>query len=372
MLATDRLQSLDIFRGFTIALMILVNDPGSWAQIYPPLRHAEWHGCTPTDLVFPFFLYIVGISMAFSLGKRGMTLSGPVLAKIARRTALIFLIGLALNWFPFHTKSFAELRIMGVLQRIALAYGCAALLVLAIPRKTLPWFTGGLLLLYWGLSYALGTPGTPYSLTGNYGRFLDLSILGEAHLYGGFGLPFDPEGFFGTLSAIGTTLLGFLTGSLIKQTPNRDHLVKKLLIYGLLGIAAGYVWGWFFPINKPIWTSSYALYTAGIAACFLGIAMQFYDIKKRTFGRFFFIVFGTNALFAFVLHGLLAKISRYLITWETSGGETTHLFAWIYQNVFATPFGNTPFASLLYAIAYVLMCWLITYGMYRKGWFLKL
>ena len=209
-----RLVSLDIFRGMTIAFMIIVNTPGSWKYVYPPLRHAQWHGCTPTDLVFPFFLFIVGVSLWFSMKKYGQELNSRSLFRILRRTVTIFALGLFLAIFPHFTRDYSTLRIMGVLQRIAIAYFFGAIICLTVNRDYL-WIVIAVILIgYWIILALLG--GTdPYSIEGNFAGRIDAAILGKNHLYKGFGVPFDPEGLFSTLPAICTVLIGYYAGELL-------------------------------------------------------------------------------------------------------------------------------------------------------------
>ncbi|MEL6143655.1 MAG: hypothetical protein AAFU67_18800, partial [Bacteroidota bacterium] len=285
--------------------------------------------------------------------------------------AAIFAIGLFLTWFPFYHKPFSEWRIMNVLQRIALAYGAAAFIGILTPKKALLYVTVAILLFYWGMMWALGGGEDPYSLETNFARAVDLAILGEDHLYGGYGIPFDPEGLFHSLPAVATALLGFRVGRLIKETPDLKNLIRYTMIAGIIGIQIGLIWDLVFPINKPIWTSSYVLYTAGIAAVILSFCMEYYDLRKGRIGRTFLVVFGTNALFAYVLHGLLFKISYYLFRWEMAEGGIGHPLSWIYQNIFAGILGDGKFASLCYALAYVGLCWGITYLLYRRRIFIK-
>jgi predicted acyltransferase len=258
---SQRYLALDVFRGMTIAAMILVNNPGSWSHIYAPLKHSEWHGCTPTDLIFPFFLFIVGVSIFFSFMKYDMTLNWKSLQKILRRTLLIFIIGLFLNSFPQWLTDYSKLRLMGVLQRIALAYGIGAVIVLTVNRKYLPYLAAIILLFYWGMIYFLGGA-DPFSLKGNITPEVDAFILGKSHLYQGFGIPFDPEGLLSTMPAIATVIIGFMAGNLISTT-EKGKIPLKLAIFGVAGLLVGLGWGQFFPVNKPIWTSSYVIYTAG-------------------------------------------------------------------------------------------------------------
>lgn len=366
---TQRLLSLDAFRGGTIAFMILVNNPGTWASIYYPLRHAEWHGCTPTDLVFPFFLFIVGVSVYLAFAKFGHELNKATVLKIGKRAALIFLIGLFLNWFPFYHKNIADLRIMGVLQRIALAYGFGALICLSVSPKKLIYVAAGLLLGYWAL-LGLSVSEAPYSVENNIVRQVDLLIFGESHIWNGFGIPFDPEGLLSTIPAIGTVILGYLVGWRIKTLDNKHMLVKELLFYGFIAIFLGWFWDKAFPINKPLWTSSYVLFSGGLATVGLGMMIEVIDIQGRKWLSKPFIVFGTNSLFAFVLSGILFKIMYYLITWTDSEGKVQHLNNWIYSNIYQPTFGDIN-GSLMYAISFVMVCWLITSILYRKRIFIK-
>jgi predicted acyltransferase len=364
----QRYLALDVLRGLTIAAMIMVNNPGSWAHIYAPLRHAAWHGCTPTDLVFPFFLFVVGVSMYFSFSKYGHVLNRQSLFRVAKRTLLIFLIGLFLNSFPQWNKDFSQLRIMGVLQRIAIVYGLASLLVLSVPKKYLPYSGAVILLVYWGVLSYFGT-GDPFSLEGNATVPFDKMILGENHLYKGFGIPFDPEGLLSTLPAIVTAMLGYLAGSLIKQT-NKHQVPKTLAMWGIGGIIAGLAWGQFFPINKPLWTSSYVLYTGGLASMFLGVLVWIIDLKGYKKWTSFFVVFGMNPLFIFALSGLWAITLSRLVHLETSDGKRISGYSWLYQEVFV-PVSGPLNGSLLFALAHIAFFWLIGYILYQKKIFIK-
>lgn len=364
----QRYLALDVLRGMTVALMILVNTPGSWAHIYAPLEHAKWNGCTPTDLVFPFFLFVVGVSMFFSFSKYGNTLNKESLLKIGKRTLLIFAIGLFLNSFPQWSADFSKLRILGVLQRIALAYGIGAVIVLASPRKYLPYIGGAILLLYWGLLNTLG--GTdPFSLEGNVVAPIDIAIFGESHIYKGYGIPFDPEGLFSTIPAIVTVIIGYLIGSVVKDT-EKKQVPKQLIIFGTAGIIAGLIWALAFPINKPIWTSSYVLYTAGWACLVLALLIWIIDLKGYSKWTSFFVVFGMNPLFIFALSGLWARILGRMIKIAGPDGELMIGSTWLYEQVFL-PLAGELNGSLLYAIAHVLVFWLIGYVLYKKKIFIK-
>lgn len=364
----ERYLALDVLRGMTIAFMITVNTPGSWKYIYPPLRHAAWHGCTPTDLVFPFFLFVVGVSMFFSFSKYQNTLNKDTLLHVGKRALLIFLIGLFINSFPQWTTDYSHLRIMGVLQRIAVAYGFAALIVLAFSRKTIAWLSAAILIGYWAIIYFLGGD-DPYSLQGNITIPFDRAILGENHLYKGFGVPFDPEGILSSLPAIVTVLIGYFAGVMIKET-DKNRVPVKLLIYGVVATVAGYVWGLFFPINKPLWTSSYVLYTAGLAALLFALLIFIIDLKGYKKWTSFFVVFGMNPLFIFALSGIWAKTLSRLIKIPDAEGNAIAGSTWLYQHVFVPLAGNMN-GSLLYALTHIFFFWLIGYVMYRNKIFIK-
>ncbi len=365
-----RYLSLDFFRGLTIALMIVVNDPGTWDHVFAPLRHAEWHGCTPTDLVFPFFLFIVGVSVWFSFSKFNQALTPALTRKILRRTALIFLIGLALNAYPFFGKDWSALRIMGVLQRIALAYGLGAFLCVLLPRSTLAITAGLMLAVYWTLLH-LGGGEDPYALATNLPRQVDMALLTEAHLYKGFGIPFDPEGLLGTLSASVTLILGYLTGSLIaRHGDNKGELVYELLWYGTTLGAAGLLWDLAFPINKPLWTSSYVLYVGGLAMIFLAFCIWALDIRGWRAPAKPFLVFGSNPLFAYVLAGLLVKTLN-LFKYTDADGKSRGAYYWIYKNVFY-PIESAELGSLLFALCFTAVVWSVCWVLYKRKIFIRI
>lgn len=364
----QRYLALDVLRGMTVALMILVNTPGSWSHIYAPLQHAKWHGCTPTDLVFPFFLFVVGVSVFFSFAKYGNTLNKESLLKIGKRTVLIFAIGLFLNSFPQWKADFANLRVMGVLQRIALAYGIGAVIVLAVSRKYLPYVGGAILFLYWGILYAFGGS-DPFSLEGNIVTKFDAAILGEAHLYHGFGIPFDPEGLLSTIPAIVTVIIGYLIGAVIKET-EKNLVPKQLILFGVAAIASGLAWGFVFPINKPIWTSSYVLYSAGWASIVLALLVWIIDLKNYSKWTTFFVVFGVNPLFIFALSGLWGRIMSQFIHITTADGSTISGSRWLFGNVFQPLAGNLN-GSLLFAVSHVVAFWFLGYILYKKKIFIK-
>jgi predicted acyltransferase len=365
---SNRYPALDVLRGMTIALMILVNTPGSWQYVYPPLRHAEWRGCTPTDLVFPFFLFAVGVSLFFSLAKNQSKLSKESLWHIGRRVLLIFVLGIFLNSYPQWLTDYSHLRIMGVLQRIAVAYGLAALIVLAAPRRWLPGSGFCILLIYWGILYFFGGS-DPYSLSGNATIPFDRALLGENHLYRGLGIAFDPEGILSSLPSAVTVLLGYLAGMMIRETPiNRAPV--KLALYGIAFTFAGYLWGLVFPINKALWTSSYVLYTAGLAGLLLALLIYIIDGKGYKKWSLLFSVFGMNPLFLFILSIVWGKTLRLIIRIPAGDGQTMAGSAWLYQNIFVPLAGNMN-GSLAYALAHIALFGLVGYILYRCRFFVK-
>jgi predicted acyltransferase len=364
---SQRYLALDVFRGMTIATMITVNNPGSWSHIYAPLKHSAWHGCTPTDLVFPFFLFIVGASMFFSFSKYDTKLDGRSLFKVLKRTALIFIIGLFLNSFPQWQTDYSKLRIMGVLQRIALAYGFGAVIVLSFNKKFLPYIAIAILLIYWGILWYFG--GTdPYSLKGNIAPGVDSFLLGESHLYKGFGLTFDPEGLLSTFPSIATVILGFMAGNVISGI-ERNKVPLALLLYGAIGVIIGIIWGMYFPINKPLWTSSYVIYTAGLACIIMAILIWIIDLKGYTKWSSFFVVFGMNPLFIFALSGVWARILTRLIKID-DGDKVVTGYNWLYLNIFQ-PFAGDINGSLLFALTHIIVFWFICYVLYKKKIFIK-
>jgi predicted acyltransferase len=368
MAKSSRLFSLDIFRGLTVAFMIIVNTPGSWTYVYEPLRHAKWSGYTPTDMVFPFFLFIVGMSIWFSLKKFNHEITGAALLRIFRRVAAIFAVGLFLTIVPWFDRDYSTLRIMGVLQRIALAYGFGSLICISV-RKDYIWIVvGSMLLLYWGIMVLFGGP-DPFSLEGNFALKFDKILLGEKHLYKGFGIPFDPEGLFSTIPAICTVLLGFLTGDLVGKGSANGVTVIKLLLLAAAGIGLGLLWDLVFPINKPLWTSSYVLFTAGAAIAVFSFFYLITDIFRIQRWALFLEILGTNALFAFSIAILWTKF--LLIVMVPSGGEKISLYGWFYEKVCVPVAGNLN-GSLLFAIVQLMLVWAVTFILYRKKIFIRL
>ena len=368
MAKNSRLVSLDIFRGMTVAFMIIVNTPGSWNYVYSPLRHAKWHGCTPTDLVFPFFLFIAGVSIWYSLKKYGHELNGSAFLRILRRTASIFALGLILGIFPYFDRDYSTLRIMGVLQRIALAYGIGALICTTVNRDYLWIVVAVFLLFYWGLLAAFG--GTdPYSLEGSFALKVDQALLGKNHLYTGFGIPFEPEGLLSTVPAICTVIIGYYTGELVGKKSAGVKTALKLLVVGAALTGLGLLWGKLFPLNKPLWTSSYVLYTSGIAMAVLSLIYWIADVGKFQKWGLFFAVFGTNALFSFFLAGIWTKLMLFIKL--PSDGNKITLYNWLFEKICAPVAGNMN-GSLMFALIQMLLIWSLALVLYRKKIMIRL
>lgn len=369
--ANTRLLSLDVFRGMTIAGMVLVNNPGTWSAVYGPLKHAEWHGITPTDYIFPFFLFIVGIAIPMALGKRIREgISSDVYLKILRRSAIIFLLGLFLHLFPYF--NFETLRIPGVLQRIAVCYLVVSLVFLHTNWKQQTMIVVGLLLLYWFLMTAIPVPGCEITTIDdkacNLAAYLDRLILGEAHIWKSAKV-FDPEGILSTIPAIVTTISGVLTGTWLTTKRNDLDKVSGLFFFGVVMVAAGWCWSLIFPFNKSLWTSSYVVYTSGLALCFLGFCYWLIDIKGYKRWAKPFVIFGVNALALFVFTGLFARILG-IIKLTGPDGTTVSLQKWIFDTFFlsiASPIN----ASLAYALCFILFWLFLMWLLYRKRIYIK-
>ena len=379
----QRFYSLDVFRGATVCLMILVNNPGTWSAMYAPLAHAPWHGLTPTDLVFPFFLFAVGNAMAFVLPRLKTAGDASFWKKVIKRTLLIFLIGLFLNWWPFSYWKEGELvfrhwvnpsnpesgvRILGVLQRIALCYFFAAIIAYYLkPKQAL--ITAGIMLVgYWIICYA-GNPSDPYSLQGWIGtEAVDKKILGVAHMYKGEGMPFDPEGLMSTISAIAQVVFGYLAGVYIKQKGKTAEMLNGLFIAGISLVVIGFMWDMVFPINKKIWTSSFTVYTTGLALLTIATMIYFIEFKNWKGGLArFFDVFGKNALFVFALSAFLPKGLALI---KLSDGSNP--WNWIYRNAYKHVAPSDPrVGSLLFALTVILFMWAVCYWMDKKKIYIK-
>ena len=381
---SGRLLSLDILRGITIAGMIMVNNPGSWRYVYTPLGHAQWHGLTPTDLVFPFFMFIMGVSTFMSLRKFHFEPSKAAIWKIVRRTILIFVIGLALGWFGqlcrglASGESFAEasshfdtLRILGVLQRLGLAYGFAALIAVFVKSKYLPWviallLLGYFLILQFGRGFELSEQ--------NIIAMVDKALWGSNHMYkdvtpSGERIAFDPEGLLSTLPSIAHVLIGFLFGKLIVDYKENHTRVEKLLIWGTVLAFAGLLLQYGCPINKKIWSPTFVLTTTGFAAQLLGLLIWIIDINKKERWSRFFHAFGVNPLIVYVFAGVLANlVSNIRFTWQ---GEMVSVKAFVYE-VLLRLWAGDYFGSLLYALLFVTACWLFGYILYKRNIYIKL
>lgn len=361
--------SLDVFRGLTIAGMILVNNPGTWSHIYGPLQHAPWHGWTPTDLIFPFFLFIVGVSMMFSFAsraERGVS-RGSLALHVVRRSAIIFLIGMFLHGFPRFDLS--KIRIPGVLPRIAVCYLFASLIVLFLERRGRIAAIVLLLVGYWALMTFVPVPGYGaggLDVEGNLAAYLDRKLL-LGHLWKP---TWDPEGPLSTLPAIATTLVGTLVGEWLRFRRAPQLKAAGLMAAGAAGLVLGELLDPFFPINKNLWTSTYVILTGGFATVLLALCYWVVDIKGYQRWITPFLVFGTNAITVFALSSWLAKASGvFKVT--LADGRAVSWHKYVYDSFFA-PLASPVNASLLFAIAYVLLWLALMWPLYRRRLFLKI
>lgn len=364
----NRQISLDIFRGITLAAMLLVNNPGSWSFVYPPLLHAKWHGLTPTDLIFPFFLFIVGAAMFHSMGrylpKANQALQVPW-QKIAKRTIVLFAIGFLLNIFPF-TGDPQNWRIMGVLQRIAICYGMAAILICVLHQKQLIAACITLLIGYWLM---LNLVENPYGLETNLVRLIDIEVLGSAHLYQGFGVAFDPEGLLSCIPAVVTVLAGFFTSKMLANAKTEQQRMKTLLLWSLVTFVVCIAWQFSFPVNKSLWTSTYVLATNGFAWLALAVIKYLHDVKKQTFGFEWAKIYGSNPLFIYVLSWLFASTIS-LISWTNAQGREISVHGFLYSGL--TEIMSPRNASLVFAIAFVFLFYLLSAWLYKRKIFIKI
>lgn len=367
-----RYYALDVLRGMTIALMILVNNPGSWSSIYAPFKHASWSGFTPTDWVFPTFLFVMGNAMSFSMRKYERLGEREVFRKIGKRSFLIFLIGLLLAAFPFvyhaeeglRLKNLLDIRIMGVLQRIALCYLFGAL-ILHFCSKRMAVLIGVVILLgYWGILYFFGTHPDPYSLEHNAALKVDRFIFREVNMYKGYGIPFDPEGLLSTLPAIVNVLAGYIAGKYIQESSNLWKTISRFILFGVVLIILGWAWGPLFPINKPIWTSSYVLYSTGWTLLVLALLIYVTEVKRFKQWAYFFIVFGKNPLFIYALSGVVAILLGFIPM-----GDTT-LKGWIYEHGFLSWLEGKN-ASIGFAICFIVVMWLFGVWLDKKKIYIK-
>ena len=396
MTTRERLLALDVFRGMTVAGMLLVNNPGTWSAIYPPLEHAPWNGWTPTDLIFPFFVFMVGITTELSLRSRRARGDdeGAILKQILRRASLIFLFGTLLSTFPYFTwlpipempdatfldrvvHRFAHWRILGVLQRIALAYLFGALLTFRTTWKQQLAIVSALLLGYWALMTLVPVPDT-----GIPGRFvldkpeqllsawLDRTVLGVNHLWSG-SKTWDPEGILSTMPAIGTMMLGTFAGRWIgeQQRPLTDRLAG-LFAVGALVMMLGLMWNWVFPINKSIWTSSYVLFTGGMGAVTLATCLWLIDVCQLRRWTFPFVVYGMNPMLAFLGSGLMARLIVSVITLDAGDGKHISAQAWVFDRLYASWLPPRE-ASFAFAVSFVALWFGILWAAWKRGIVLK-
>lgn len=381
----QRYYSLDVFRGATVALMILVNNPGSWSHIYAPLEHAGWHGLTPTDLVFPFFLFAVGNAMAFVIPKLEAAGEKAFWKKIIKRTLLIFFIGVFLNWFPFIAyndagnlvaQPYENLRIFGVLQRIAVCYFFASIIVHFFKIRGAFVVSAITLLVYWFLCIA-ANPADPFSIHGWFGTAVDKAVLGESHMYHGEGIAFDPEGLMSSFAAIVQVIFGYLVGNYILQKGKTPEMLNGLFVTGCVLVFTGFCWNMVFPINKKIWTSSFTVYTTGLALMVLSVMIYLIEFKnsKGWWSRFF-NVFGKNALFIFAMSALIPKTLRLIQinNGVNEAGKSMFLnpLSWFYEHVCKPVLPADPrIGSLLYALCFISMMWFLAWVLDKKKIYIK-
>lgn len=385
---SSRILALDILRGITIAGMILVNNPGSWANIYAPLGHAEWHGLTPTDLVFPFFMFIMGISTFISLRKSDFAATKESVLKVIKRTFVIFMIGIGLAWFgltmsTYHKlapesldvftrlwramTNFEDIRIMGVMQRLGLTYGITALLAMFVKHKYFPHIIVGILVSYFLILFF----GDGFASAENQESIvyiIDRAILGASHLYRG-GAVVDPEGLVSTLPAIAHVMIGFCCGKYLVEIKDNHARIEKLFIIGTILTFVGFLLNYGCPINKIIWTPTYVLATCGLGSLFLALLIWIIDIKGKKKWTPFFEAFGVNPLFIYVFAGIFARI---LLDTRLPIGEGYRSLKSLYYDTLLTPYFEPYIASLLYAISFIVVCWLVANILYKKKIYIKI
>jgi len=371
-LTTQRNLPLDVLRGMTVALMITVNNPGSWSAIYAPFMHSEWHGFTLTDLVFPTFLFVVGNALSFGWQKASSTTAQVFFKKVLKRTAIIFLIGLLLNYFPFvefeksgmKFKDILELRIWGVLQRIAVCYLLANVMLYYLNKTGLIICSMIILLGYWAILYFFGSASDPFSLEGNFAGMLDLKLFDPQNLYSGFGIPFEPEGVLSTFPATINVIAGYAAGRFIQMGGSHKITAVKMSAAALLMLLIASAWNMAFPINKPIWSSSYALLSIGWDLLILACLIFFIDVLKFKKWTYFFEVFGKNPLFIYIVSWVVIDL-LYLIPIA----DTT-IASYVHKN-FLLSWAAPKDASLLFALSYLLLMWLTGFLMDKNRIYVK-
>ncbi|MGB0777024.1 MAG: acyltransferase family protein [Flavobacteriaceae bacterium] len=364
---TTRLISLDVLRGLTICFMIIVNNPGSWAHIYPPLRHAAWDGYTPTDLVFPFFMFIVGSALGIGLKKFKALSRKQAWMKVLRRSIIIFGLGFLLNAFPYFKMD--TVRIMGVLQRIALSYLLASVILIYLNPKYLIPAILFVLFSYWGILYL--SPGVfPMSLEENLVRILDLKLLGEQHLYGGFGIPFDPEGLLSSWPGVASIFLGVYISLGVKS---KEHIKTKLyylLISGGLLMVLAYLWNLVLPFNKPLWSSSYVLVTTAWASLVWALLIFLIDYKGWKSWAKPFVHYGRNPLFLYVLSGFYVETIIMLVRVKNHNNELVSFYNYMYTDWFVPVLGHLN-GSFAFALFQAFLFWLIAYFLFKRNIIIK-
>lgn len=366
-----RFLSLDILRGLTVALMIIVNNPGSWSCSFPFLQHAPWEGCTLCDMVFPSFLFCVGVSMAFALS-RYTSLTSEAFRKILRRGLLLYLVGLGLNTFPFYPTGagadpqmsfwqnwvqwIGRVRLLGVLPRIAMCYVLGSVLVLWLktPRRII-WGGVALASLYTFLMLAFAGDEGAFFLAGNFAGKADVFVFGADHIYHGYGIPFDPEGIVGVLTGTCTVLLGYLMGQVVRSSESKIKAVADIYTYAAVSLAAGVILSAWMPVSKPLWTVSYVLYAGGWSMLALAFLIYLVDVKGCEKPFYPFKALGMNALAMFVLSALLMRIYWIYIGWD-----------------YGVIFGVNEYMSLLFSLLYLALLLVIAVILYRKKMFIKL
>jgi predicted acyltransferase len=372
---STRFLSLDVFRGMTLCFMIIVNTPGSGATAFWPLEHAAWHGFTPTDLVFPSFLFAVGNAMSFTMKRYQQMGNSAVLTKIFKRTIIIFLIGYLMYWFPFvHMQNghlelspISNTRIMGVLQRIALCYCFASLMIHFLSTRTVYILSGLLLVGYWVILLVFGNHDDPLSMTGNAGIYLDKWLLGDSHLYHGEHIAFDPEGILSTLPAIVNVVIGYYAGKFIQQKGKGYDTISKLLLTGCLFIFIAICWNSVFPINKKLWTSSFVFITTGLDLVIISFLLYILEINKWNKGNWtnFFTIMGKNPLFLYITSEILV-----IILYMIPVSPTVNFYGWI-NTVFYQEIAPGAVGSLLFAISFMLLCWLVGYVLDKRKIYIR-
>lgn len=371
--AAIRFTALDVFRGMTICFMIIVISPGSGALPYWPLDHAPWHGFTPTDLVFPSFLFAVGNALSFAERKFDDLSSGEVLYRIFKRSVIIFLLGYLMSWFPFyrldadnHIVSFpiSQTRYFGVLQRIALCYLLTALAVRYINQRILVFAGLGILLLYWGVLLMFGS-GDPFSVDGNAITRLDILLFGPQHLYYDHGV-FDPEGFLSTFPAVVNTMAGYFAGKYLQKKGSSAVVLRSLFVAGGIAVLLAIIWNVVFPVNKKLWTSSFALLTIGLDLILLPLLVLITQVKSGEDKRwvYFFTTFGKNPLFIYMLAEMLLIMLRRIPVGTTNLYDQINIA--VFQSVLPGPAG-----SLLFALTNMLFCWCVAWVLDKNKVYIK-